>query len=223
MTIREAISLIKKEIREVNADSRLHNKFIYSKLIAKSNILIQRDADALKLGSLQDLYQTIKCAEVEEVPAIDPNCFISSDLKLYRTCKLPDLYSDFSGVLIKSVRSVDRFGKDIKLESVDYIVNLREDTNSRFDKSIYGFYEDGRIYLEKNLPIRIEGMYVADISSYKGCNCGEKDEDCIRFLDTKWYIPRKLEDDVISLVIRDLGGGYKRIPEQAVINKDPNT
>lgn len=223
MTLREAISRVKKEIKEVNADSRLTNKFIYSKLISKGNLIIQRDSNALKLGNLQDLYQTLKCLDVKEVPAIDKNCFLTTDYTLFRTCnRVPDLYSDVKGVIIKSIRTLDRNEK-ITLETLDYIQDAARDSNSKYDKSIYAFYEDGYIYQQKRIPIRVEGMFVHDVTSHQDCACDTSSLPCKRFLDTKWYMPRKLEDDVISLVIRDLSQTYERLPGQTIIDKNPTT
>jgi hypothetical protein len=224
MTWREVISRVKKELKEVNADSRLPNKLIYSKIVSKSSLLMQRESDALRLGKLQLMYQTLKCMDVQEVPAVDKNCFISSSLKLYRTCnKIPDLYSDLNGVIVKSIRSVDRFGKEIKFASLDYIVNVRKSSNSKFDKSIYGFYEDGYIYLEKKVPVRIEGAFTHSVEKYQDCECSKEATPCQRFLDTKWFIPQKLEDAIITMCVQELANGYKRLPEQMVIDKNPNT
>lgn len=223
MTLREAISRVKKELKEVNADSRLTNKFVYSKLISKSSLLIQREADSLKLAKLQDMYQTLKCVEFKEVPAIDPHCSVKSDLVLYRSCsKLPDIYYDSAGAMFGGIMSLDR-SIEMSLETLSFIINLREDTNSKFDKTIYLFFEDGYLYSEKPIKAIISGFFAYDISDYMGCDCTKEESPCNKFLDGKWFVPRKLEDSIISLTIQELANAYKRFPEQQIIDKNPNT
>ncbi len=219
MTNKEAISLVKKGIREVNTDSRLTNKFIYSKLRAVGIILIQQDSDKLKLSKLQDLYQPLKCVEMIEAPTIDPCCGIKSFCRIWRTKeKIPDLYSDSMGVIIKAIRTIDS-SKEISIITPSRLLRIKKDKNSKYDKSIYGFYSDGYIYLAnaEYRMIEVDGMFTEDISHLNTCE--NKDKECIRLIDRVWKVPSKLEGVIIQAVVKDILESYKRITEDPTINK----
>jgi hypothetical protein len=223
-TIREVISEIKKGLKEVHADSKMTNKFVYSKLTTKSLLIIQRESDALRLANSFDTYQTLPCVEVIDIPAIDKNCRITSKKRLYRTKgKLPDMYFDAANPIIRSIRSLDRFGKTITLTNLDSILRGLQDTNSKYDKNIYAWFEEGYLYFTEKVPVRVEALFVADVKDWCGCDCDtERDKPCTKFLDGRFYAPEKLIDSIISLVIQDLANSYKRLPDQQVIDKNPN-
>ncbi len=224
ITLREGISKVKKELKLVNSDYSASNKFIYSKILSTSSLFIQRESDALRLTNLAGVYQSLKCVEVKEVPSVDKNCFVSSKYVMYRTKgKLPDLYVDASGPLIKAIRSVDRT-TDINYTTQNAINRTLGDTsNSKYDKSVYAFYEEGYLYLTKKIPIIVEGAFVTDVSTWCGCECEDDDKPCKPFLDNRWFIPTKLVEPVIKSVISDLVNGYIKIPNQKVTDKDTST
>ena len=75
MTNREAISTVKRLFRQINADSLMSNKFVYSLLKKHAKWLIYRDSDKLRLLRKHKIYQKIKCLKVIE--AIGLNFIIS--------------------------------------------------------------------------------------------------------------------------------------------------
>lgn len=218
MTNREAISSVKKSIKEVNADSVLTNKFVISKLNATARVLIQQESDKLKLSKIQSLYQLLKCVEMEEAPTIDPCCGVKSLCTIWRTKdKLPALYTDSNGVIIKAIRTIDS-SKEIKFTTPSRLIRIKKDKNSKYDKTIYAFFSDGRVYLSNAefRKIEIEGLYQDDISHLNVC---EGKNDCIRLIDREWKVPQKLEDVIIKSVIKELLESYKRINGDPTINK----
>jgi len=221
MTIREAISNVRKSLKEVNADSRLTNKFIYSKLHSLAKLLIQRESDRLKLSRIQTLYQTLPCVCMEEVPTVDPNCGIISNCTIWRTSiKLPELYSDSMGTIIKHITSIDD-STEIMLTTKARLRSLKKDKNSKYDKTIYAYYDNDRIYIasKKILKINITGIFQEDISDIKTCCNDNKVKSCTRFIDKNWIVPSKLETVIIDEVTKFLLGSYKQIQEDQKINK----
>ena len=219
ISLREAISLVKKNLKEANSDSRLTNKYIWGKLKSVGIVLVQQDSDKLKLAKLQDLYQPLKCVEMEEAPKIDPCCGIKSFCKIWRTKeKIPDLYSDSMGVIIKAIRTIDS-SKEISIITPSRLLRIKKDKNSKYDKSIYGFYSDGHIYLAnaEYRMIEIEGLFTEDISHLNVCDSKEK--ECTRLIDRPWKVPAKLEGVIIQAVVKDILESYKRITEDPTINK----
>lgn len=220
ITIRAAISLIKKSLKDVNQDSRLTNKFVYSKLISKTSFIISQYADKLSLTNVLEAYQTLPCLKIIEVDSIEECNLVCSSFRVYRTeCKLPEMYYDSINPIIKSIRTLDN-SQSITLTTIEYIELNNNDTDSKYDKSIYAYFQNGYLYLTKKVPIKVIGMFISDVSSFD-CECN-KDQPCTKFLDSIWYVPIKIRDLVLQQVIQDLGGIYKKIPEDVILNKNPN-
>lgn len=220
-TIRNVISDVRASLKEVVADSNLSNKLIWSKIVDLSTLLVQREADALRIPNVQNSLQIIKCIDVVEVPAIDVCCSIKSKKVFYRTRnKIPSIYFDKDGPLIKAIRTIDR-GNTIEMTTMDSLARSMEDTNNKYDTTKYAFYSEGYLYLTQKIPILIEGLFVYDVSDLNFCGCGEV-VPCKRFLDSYWMIPEKLYYQTIQGVVQDIASTYKRIPDQ-IIDKNENT
>lgn len=219
----EAISRVKNAIKEVNADSRLSTKQIVSSLITKSQLIIQRESDKLKLIKIQDIFQSLNCIEMQEVSAIDDCCGVDSVCTLMRSKhKLPEMYNDDYGVIIKRLTTIDE-SIEIRLSTPQNILRVKKDKNSKYDKTVYAFFRNGYIFItNKKYPvIRIEAFFKEDLSFNKVFKCTAPN-NCTRFLDTQWIVPQKLQEPIISLVIQELATVYKKFPEDNNITKTPN-
>lgn len=223
MTIRESISQVKSPIKEVHADSKLTNKSVYNKLLTKAMLFIQRESDSLKLAYSTEFYQPIKCLKIEEAPAIDPCCGIKSKAVVYRSAsKLPDMYIDVNGPIINSITSIDS-SYEVVYSTAAEVRRIAEDTNSKYDKSVYAFIDNGYLYMvNKMFPVKVSAAFITDVSEWNDCSC-EEPKPCIRFLDSEWRIPQKILDNVIGAVKQDLLRSYKAIQEDSNINKTPNS
>ena len=230
MTNREAISTVKRLFRQINADSLMSNKFVYSLLKKHSKWLIYRDSDKLRLLRKHKIYQKVKCLKVIEAPAIDPCCGVRGiDCVIYRTeTKLPELYEDSEGVIIHNITSIDG-STDITLttpSSIRRMLNNPWKGKSR-NKYIYTFYSDGYLYFPLNhlKMIEVEGLFTKKINPKENCDpCKDCDKaPCKKFLDETFIIPDYLEAQMMDAVIKDLANTYERYPERSQeINKNDN-
>ena len=224
MTKREAISRVKKALKEIGADSRLTNKQVWGSIDSKSSLIISREADSLRLSRIQKLYQSIPCVKMEEVTQGDSCGEVTLYCSIIKSVEqLPEMYADTYGVIIDSINTIDR-SIQIKLTTAKELLRIKKDTNSRFDKTIYAFFQDNYLYLSnaKYPLIEVRAMFKDDVRLRKTNKCGGQIINCLKFLDTDWVIPQKIEDDVLRLVIQDLASVYKKIPEDVNINKNPN-
>ena len=215
-SIRELISSTRKLIKENLADARPTNKFIFSLITKHSNWLIRRESNNLRLIKFQSIYQTLKCVEIIEAPAIDPCCGIKTLCTVWRSkYKLPPLYEDTDGAIIKSISSIDN--------SLEFILTTPESLSrklrnpwTKLSPQNYAYYNDGYIYFTNRILLaKVTGFFTGNISTL---NCGEEAE-CIRFLDTPFPIPQYLEAEMIANVLKELVSIYKQIPEDININK----
>ena len=230
MTNREAISTVKRLFRQINADSLMSNKFVYSLLMKHSKWLIYRDSEKLRLLRRHRIYQKVKCLKVIEAPGIDPCCGVRSvNCTIYRTeVKIPELYEDSEGVLIHNITSIDGW-TDIILttaSSIKRMLNNPWKGKSR-NKYIYAFYNDGYIYFPKNhlKMIEVEGLFTKKIDPKENCDpCKDCDKTpCTKFLDMDFIIPDYLEAQMVDLVMKDLSNTYMRVAaKESEINKNDN-
>jgi hypothetical protein len=223
MTKREGISRVKIGVKELNADSKLSNKYVWSIINSKTKLLIQRDSDNLNLSRLQNLYQSLSCVQMEEAPAGDTCCDVRTYCTVFRSVdRLPELYTDSYGVIISGVTTIDG-SIEVKMTTPQQVLRTKKDTNSKYDKTIYGFYKDGYVYItNESYPlISIEGMFVDDVRLSLTNSCRNTLE-CLSYMDTDWIVPSKMEEPIIAMCIQELAGVYKKIPEDNNINKNPN-
>lgn len=226
LTVRKAISEVRKDLRENDADSRMSNKFIYAAIKRNANTLIQQRSDAFRILKQQSFYQWLKCVVVEEAPAIDPCCGVRSKCKVYRTRdRLPRMYEDSYGAIIKNVMTIDGS------------VELQPCTPDAWDRKrknpwgkdgamtdIYYFYDDGYLYFPNKdwKKVKIRGFFQEDISQLNLCDdcANTPSTTCFRYMDNQFYVPPDLWKYIREATIKDMMAGYKQIQPDTFINKD---
>lgn len=230
MTKREAISQIKHQFKKVNADAILSNKLVWSLVEKHSKWIIHRDSEKLKIFQLINLFQTKPCIEVIEAPLIDSCCDLKKELKckIYRTKnKIPEIYSDFSGPIIKGVFSLD-FSTEFKIYNPKEYKRISNDIFSNKNELRGYFYNSYLYFPDKHIDkIQIEAMFIDELdeetSDCSPCKDCENDSKCKKYLDKKWIIPDRLQAMVIGEVLKELSSVYIKLPEGShEINKNEN-
>ena len=109
MTYNEIISQLSNEFALSHADSRTTNKFWYSLIQKHTAWIVKQESDKMFLFHADSIWQTLNCVDLIEVPTTDDCCKYSGpSCKIYRTKdKIPKLYEDVFGVIIKNVNSID--------------------------------------------------------------------------------------------------------------------
>lgn len=223
ITNREAISRIKKSLREVNADSRFSNKLAYSILQTAARVLIKRENDKLKLYNQTSLFQSYKCVEIIEAPLIDPCCGVKTLCKTWRTKeKLPKYYEDADGPIIKSIYTIDGSERLESIKPTDYI-NILNNPWIKKDTKKYYFYSDGYLYFPKGAYKKVEIMGYNEELINNSCDEYSMN-DCVRFLDQPFRVPGYLEKNIFELAQQEIANTYLRIKERGhQIDKNDNT
>ena len=230
MTNREAIYKVKKLFREVNADSRLSNKFAFSLLETATKWLIPRESDKQRLVRNDRIFQKVKCVKVIEAPLIDPCCGIKSKCTIYRTeDKLPPLYEDDSGVIIRNVTTIDGQVSLFKIKPSEW---ERKQSNPWIDKekkNKFFFFSDGYLYFPNGSwkMVEVDALFNRDISDLDLCDdkgtCGDETKQCKPFLDRMFIFPDYLEAQMYDAVKKDLFEIYEKLQEKSnQINKNDN-
>lgn len=208
VTIREAISQLKVPNKAVNSDTRLTNKYLYSILKKHRDYLIKEQQNKFKLMRLNYLFQPYRCVDLIPVYKTDECCNIKSNCRIYRTKKkLPKLMIASEGPVIRRVISIDGATELFEISPSEWN-RKQEDTNSKYDKTLYYFYHNGYLYFP-NLTwkkIEIEGFFEDTIKNY----CDPEPEDCVRFLDGPFQIPQDLLARCVDNANRELLEYYHR-------------
>ncbi len=204
--------------KEVNADSRLSNKAIWSIISKHMDWLVHRESNKLKMANFDYLYQVIKCVEVIEAPAIDPCCGVKSKCTVFRTKdRMPELFEDSAGVRIKMIYSIDNSADFTQIKVKDYMRKL-EDPNMKYDKARYFYFNDGYLYFPKNFPrkVMVKGHFKFDVTNDCACSTDKK---CIKRVDESSMMPDYLRGELMEFVKKDLFQ-YKQIRTDEQIDKN---
>ena len=196
-TKRQVIESLREKLRERNADSTYSNQFLYNTLLEQAKWLIKREVSSGRIYINNSFFQTLGCLEVIEVSTIDSCCPVKTNCKIYRTKdKLPEMWIDNNGPVLKSVTSVDGTTDFFYTNALTW-QSKRNDPYQKMSGSKYSFFADGYLWFPEHNPhfINVYGFYTDDISRLSKCN---PQEDCVRFLDTTFLIPDWLEAEMYA-------------------------
>ena len=216
------ISQVRNQLRMINADYKIPNKFIWSIIDKHSRWLINEDSNKLRLIRSNTIFQTWKCVDVLPAPTIDDCCGVKSRCTVQRTAvKAPALYEDTAGIIIKSIYSIDGSVEFKRITVQEYIRKL-ENANFKYDKSNYYYYNNGWFYFPNSSirKVMIKGYFIDDIAEYNDCEDIEIDP-CKTKMDETFNIPDYISGRLMDFVLKDLGI-TRQIPDDPQINKIEN-
>lgn len=219
----ELISQVKNELNLNNSDSRLTNRFIWSIIDKHAQWLIKREARKFRLYNQDSLFQTYKCVDVEDAPAVDSCCGIRTKCKVFRTAhKLPDMFESDTGVIIRSVYTIDG-SKDFSPISIQDYMRKLEDPNSKYDQSLYFFYNSGYLYFPKSRirKVMIKAYFKKELDQPDCEECNSK-VSCISMLDSPIRLPKYLVAELMQFVLNELASFTLKIQGDEDINKNEN-
>lgn len=225
LTLREVISQVKIPNKFVNADSKITNKFIYSLLKKHRDTLVRQLDGKFEIYKLSYLFQTWQCVDLIAAPTVDECCGVKTDGIVYRTkLKIPKALTGADGPILGRVTSLDGSVDIFGITPLEWNRKL-ENTNSKYDKSLYYFYNNGYLYFPnlKWKKIEVQAYFEDDIKKDNVC-CGEDPEDkCKTFLDTEFRIPKHLLAACVGLTNEEIFNLYQRLQgEDEQIDKNTN-
>lgn len=221
-TKRELIDSLREKLRERNADSKYSNRFLYQTLLEQAKWLIRREASAGRIWRSGSLFQNLT-VRIIEVPLIDSCIPIKANCRIFRSAeRLPDLWEDANGPLLKSISSVDGSTDFFYTTSTTWI-QKKKDPYRKKGTTKHAFFEDGYLWIPEHNPhfVTILGFYKDDIFFHEQDCLDCDDKECIRFLDTPFWAPGWIEAEMLSKALELLAGVSKKLPEDEQIDKNP--
>jgi hypothetical protein len=226
MTVREIIDSFRSKIKERSIDTIYTNGQLFQFLKEQFEWIMAREASAGRVWTSTYMFQVIRGLEVIEVSKIDGTCPIKNCCKIYRTKdKLPPIWRDKSGTIIRLVTSIDGSTSFFVTSSWAYS-NKKNDPYKKFSSEKYVFYQDGYLWFPEHNPnrINVDAFFEEDLSYINSkrndCEgCFEK-EDCVRYMDTDMRLPDWVLAESISKAAELLLGTAGRLQQDNNIDKN---
>jgi hypothetical protein len=216
-TIGEVVSRVRNQIKAVNQDSFITDRFIYSVVLKHGKWLMKREDSKNKLLSFNSIFQTLDFVELIEIDKVEAQCSgIRSGVTIKRTKeKLPTFLQGYWGPLIRNITSLDGSVELMPTNPSTYL-NQQKSKASKYNTTKYYWFLNDYIYfpdLEWD-AVRIDGVFEDDISAY---NCSTTDK-CISRQRQPINIPDYLHGEMEAQVIKDLTLMYQ-LPVDATPDK----
>lgn len=202
-TIGEVISRIRNQLKAVNQDAFLTDRFIYSVIKKHAQMLMKREDSGNKLMRFNSIFQTLDFVELVEVDKIEAHCTgIKSDCTFRRTKdKLPVFLQGYWGPLIRNVTSLDG-SEECQPTTTSGFLSIGNSKNYKYNKTKYFWYLNDYLYFP-NLDwdaVRIEGVFEDDISAW---TC-DKDKQCKIRQQQLFNVPDYLFTEIETNALREL-------------------
>jgi hypothetical protein len=211
-TIGDIISRVRNQLKAVNKDAFLTDRFIYSIILKHSHWLMKREDSKNKLMRFKSVIQTIPSVELIEVNKVEACCTnMYTDCKIKRSKdKLPTFLQGYYGPLISAVMSVDGSTVFMPTDPKTWVA-MTHSTTFKYNKTKYYWYLDGYLYfpdLEWE-AVRVDGIFE---DSIEGFNC-DKDDVCTPRQDELFNVPDYLHGELETYVMKDFGMVYQIPPD----------
>lgn len=204
MTVGEAISRVRNQVKAVKQDANITNRFLYSVIMKHARFFMHRQDNLNRIMKYNSVFQTLNFVELIDVDAAEAECYgIDTGCYFKRTKKkLPRMIEGYYGPLLRSVTSLDLSQQALPTFPITF-QQISKQRTFKYNNKKYYWYLNGYLYFP-NLEwdaIRIEGVFEEDIS---GLNCDTTD-DCLFITDQRIHVPEFLFSEIEQLVMRDLG------------------
>lgn len=214
-TVREDIAQIRRSVNSINPDGRFSNKFLYDKMMDVTKMIVRRDTEQRRIFKSTELFKSIFCIPMEAKPIEScTNIYIPKCSTLYVSkIKLPKAFLTPTGSIL-SVFNVDR---SVKLTPTTPQQYSRIVSREAKGPELYYWIENDYIYTPQRIDeVLVFGMFLssAEVDRINAPTL------CHRFLDGDSVIPDWLRVDVIRVVVQDIAGVTKRIPQDENVNNN---
>jgi hypothetical protein len=204
LTVKEAVSRVRNNIKAVKQDSSLSSRFLYSMIMKHAKLLMRRQDSLNRIMKFNSVFQTLNYVELVDVDAAEAECFgVKSYCTFKRTKeKLPETIEGYYGPLLRTVASLDLSEQVIPTFPMTFQQMANQKT-FKYNKKKYYWYLNGYLYFP-NVEwdaVRVEGVFEGDTSAY---TC-EDENQCVYYPDKTINIPEFLFSEIEQLVLRDLG------------------
>jgi hypothetical protein len=204
MTIGEAISRVRNQIKSVKQDANITNRYLYSMIMKHARFFMHRQDNLNRIMKYNSVFQTLNFIELITVDKAEAQCYgVDTGCYFKRTKnKLPRMIEGYYGPLLRAVTSLD-LSHQLLATFPSTFQQISKQSTFKYNHKKYYWYLNGYLYFP-NLDwdaIRIEGVFEDDIAKL---TCDTED-DCLAIVNQKINVPEFLFSEIEQLVMRDLG------------------
>jgi len=221
MTRQEVISRLRNSIKEVNADTKYTNRYLWNVFWTNSQILLKQESDRARIYNQSEIFETI-CIKMDKVSPLLCDCLaLPMDCVIYRSrFKLPKIVEGAYGLIYRFISSADLSNKLVLVTPYQY--DLKK---SKYNKEHYVFIHNGYLWAPntKWSNLIISAIFNEEISNQFKCDCDEETTSsiCGSLLYTGSPTPEYLIQPAIQMSLQELGMS-KGIPQDENPNVNTN-
>lgn len=205
MIRKEIISRLRNSLREIYADSKYSNRYLWNVFFTVSKKLLKEDADKGKIYSQSNPWESI-CVKMTPVSSLYCNCaYLPYNCTVYRSeKKLPRIVESSTGFIYRLIATPD-LSQEFTLVS-PYLYSVKK--KIKYNKEKYAFIYDNYLYTPDNtFPVlTVSGLFDDDTSKFK-CNDNELEtetENCGSALNVNVSLNDYLIDTSIKMALMEI-------------------
>lgn len=216
-TGRSLISEVRSLNKLINSDNNITDRAIFGILKRTASLLIKRETNLRRLWNSPNIFTTVPCIKMIQVPLSECCDFKSSCFVARSEMKIPRIAEGIFGLLVQTVFSPGR--KKFDYSSLERFVNIMK-LNTRNKGKYYWFYNDYLYISDPDIEyIDLVAYFDEDINPTEFSSCQDGSEDsCVNPLDKEFSIPSYLEKSLLDMVHDTLNKTYFR----HIIDPSPN-
>lgn len=218
-TLADMISRVRSAFKLVDADNIISNRVVADELRAAALKLIKQQTDKRRLLASDNVFTTIKCLQMEQVP-ITSCCSYQDPCQVSRSIfKLPRVAENIYGPMAElySIKGNAKFD----YADVDRYVNLLRLYPDR--KGLrYWWISEGHLYVSDPLieTVKFRAVFEQEFT-VKDYECGNIPSCPDNPMDLEFKCPGYLESDVVNMARMMVERDYKHsIDDKTVDNND---
>lgn len=208
MKNKEIVSEIINDLRALQIDDRISERYVLSKLRYYNGLFLNRENDTLRLFYYDNIWTTIGCVQMEEVD--NSVCLGATIPKINRymmsVSPIPEMYGYKNGPLVKEVMPIDEGvtynpcspNDFIKITKREFVGDLR-----------YYWFRNGHLIIPNGpTGVHMSACFVEQHKALALCACHPV--LCADPMEDEFPCPAHLMSTVKQEVIKDLFNFYKR-------------
>ena len=190
MTVRQIIALVRNEVNSITLDGRKSNRFIFSKILIYTDIILKRESDSRRLFNSTNIFTTLSCFNLKETSLSCTNIKLPKCKTFMRSSlPLPGFYSSIYGnlLMVETIDGSNRFEQTTP-------ENYKNISNREFKpKTGYYWINNNHLIIPDSEVETVSLRYIAkiEITTCTG-------------LDQEIGIPSWLISDVVKYVVQDI-------------------
>lgn len=219
-TRRTIVSRLRGSIKEVAADTKYSNRYLWNVFFTASNKLFKEDADRGRIYSQSNPWESI-CIEMEPVSSLFCNCiYLPYNCTVYRSkLKLPRIIESSTGFIYRLIATPD-LSQQFTL-TTPYLYSVK--SKIKYNKEKYAFFYDGYLYTpDHTFPsLAIAGLFQEDTSKFN-CNndCESDSGTCGSGLNVSVSLNDYLIDACIKIALAEILPAVQKTQDEIANNND---